>query len=143
VQKDVIAHLRLARPLVVNTSFDRGNLFYAGAAVSSACPLLLSAAETDHLCVVRHQTTVERDLTRELIGANHLWFCAVVQHVLCASAGKHPCIVYCMRKTDTESIAAHLVKLGIKFASSCSCSERCMVAAHPPCRAELELTTLG
>jgi superfamily II DNA helicase RecQ len=36
VQKDVIAHLHLARPLIVNTSFDRGNLFYAGEPARSA-----------------------------------------------------------------------------------------------------------
>lgn len=29
-------------------------------------------------------------------------------------SGDDSCIVYCLRKTDTEAIAAHLVKLGVK-----------------------------
>jgi hypothetical protein len=68
------------------------------------------------LFAVRHQTTVEKDLTKELIGEcspSHLPTHGETS-LSARITGDDSCIVYCLRKTDTEAIAAHLVKLGVK-----------------------------
>ena len=77
VESDVINILQLHKPVIVRTTFNRINLTYT----------------------VRQQTTLESDLTNDLIGTQ-------------------PCIIYCLSQSDTERISNYVTtKLGVTSAA--------------------------
>jgi superfamily II DNA helicase RecQ len=112
VMSDIQRNLKLNTPFVVRTTFNRPNLFYA---------------------VQKSSGDWTRDLTRSIFGAAEDKAGAGGSSSSSSSSAKSSvgvasgsCIVYTIRKDDTEPVVQHLNRIGVMYVRSLPSARACV-----------------